>query len=262
VGSSMTLTTKQAQTVQYCDVVATDYPTILQKMGLQNATVEPIHYDTWTAVARWIAQPWATILLLAIGFALVIVELMTMHSWGIAGIIGGIIVLLIFAAHIAVGNAGWIGLILFVAGLFFLMFETHILPGHGVSAIVGVALMTIGMYFALGGSQHGGAYAVAGALMTTVGIMVAFFVYLPKSRIWNKLGQPLKQSAGAGYVVSEDYTEFLGKTGTTTTLLRPSGTAEIDGIKLPVVSEGEFIPAGTSVQVILVQGNRIVVAKA
>jgi membrane-bound serine protease (ClpP class) len=259
VGSPLTTTTKQAQTVQYCDVVATDYPTILQKMGLQNASIVPIQFDTWTAVARWIAQPWATILLLAIGLALVIIELMTMHSWGIAGIIGAVIVLLIFAAHIAVGNASWIGLILFLIGCFFLLFETHILPGHGVSAMVGLVLITVGMYFALGGSQHGGIYAVAGALMTTVAIMVAFFIYLPKSRIWTKIGQPLKQSASAGYVASEDYTEFLGQIGTTVTLLRPSGTAEFEGIRLPVVSEGDFIPAGTPVQVILVQGNRIVV---
>jgi len=90
---------------------------------------------------------------------------------------------------------------------------------------------------------------------------VAFFIYLPKSKVWTKFGQQTRQTASAGYVASEDYTEFLGKSGTATTLLRPSGTAEIDGVKLAVVSEGEFIPAGTSVQVILVQGNRIVVGK-
>jgi len=261
VGSAMTLTTKQAQAVQYCDVVATDYPAVLQKMGLQNATIEPIQFNFWTAAARWIAQPWATILLLAIGIALVILEMLTMHSWGLAGIAGGIIVLLIFAAHIAVGNGSWIGLILFVAGLICLVFEVHILPGHGISAIIGLILITVGMYFALGGSQGGGWYTVAAAMMTTVGIMVAFFIYLPKSKVWAKLGQPMRQSASAGYVASEDYTEFLGRSGTATTLLRPSGTAEIDGVKLPVVSEGEFIPAGTSVHVILVQGNRIVVSK-
>lgn len=262
VGSPMTLTTKQAQSVQYCDVVATDYPTVLQKMGLQNASIQPIQFDWWTAMARWIVQPWATILLLALGLTLVIVELMTMHSWGIAGIIGGIIVVLIFAAHIAVGHAGWIGLILFATGVVFLLFETHILPGHGVSAIIGLILITVGMYFALGGSEHGGIYSVAGALMTTVALMTAFFIYLPKSRIWTKIGQPLKQSAASGYVVSDDYTEFLGKFGTAVTLLRPSGSAEFDGIRLPVVTEGDFIPAGTPVQVIVVQGNRIVVATA
>jgi membrane-bound serine protease (ClpP class) len=117
------------------------------------------------------------------------------------------------------------------------------------------------MYYALGGEQHGGWYTVAAALMTTAGIMIAFFIYLPKSRVWSKLGQPMRQTASAGYVASDDYTDFLGKTGAAVTLLRPSGTAEIDGIKLAVVSESEFIPAGTPVRVIVVQGNRIVVER-
>ena len=43
------------------------------------------------------------------------------------------------------------------------------------------------------------------------------------------------------------------------TLLRPSGTAEFDGVRLPVVSDGEFVSPGTAVQVVTVQGNRIVV---
>jgi len=234
-------------------------PTVLQKMGLQNASVEPIQFNFWIAAARWIAQPWATIFLLALGIALIIIELLTLHTWGMAGIAGGLIVLMIFAAHIAVGNGSWIGLILFIAGLICLIFETHILPGHGISAIIGLILVTVGMYYALGGPQGGGWYTVLSALMTTVGIMVAFFIYLPRSKVWNKLGQPMRQSASAGYVASEDYTDYLGRTGVAVTLLRPSGTAEFEGVKLPVVSEGEFIPAGTSVQVILVQGNRIVV---
>ncbi len=52
---------------------------------------------------------------------------------------------------------------------------------------------------------------------------------------------------------------FLGQRGVAVTLLRPSGTAEFDGVRLPIVSDGEFVPPGTSVQVVTMQGNRIVV---
>jgi membrane-bound serine protease (ClpP class) len=255
----LTLTTKQAQGVQFADVVATDTPAILAKMGLQNASVTPIEYDAWTGVAQWIVQPWATILLLAVGLTLVIIEMMTLHSWGLAGIIGAVLVLLIFAAHIAVGHGSWIGILLVLAGLVFLLFETHILPGHGVSAIVGLILVTIGMFLALGGTQGNALFSLGASMLTTIAIIIAFFLYLPKSRVWAKMGQPGRQTASAGYVASDDYTGFLGRVGTATTLLRPSGTAEFDGIKLPVVSEGEFISAGTPVEVIIVQGNRIVV---
>ena len=52
---------------------------------------------------------------------------------------------------------------------------------------------------------------------------------------------------------------FLGKEGETTTVCRPTGMAEFDGVKLNVVSEGEFLPAGTRVRIVQVEGSRIVV---
>jgi len=46
-----------------------------------------------------------------------------------------------------------------------------------------------------------------------------------------------------------------------TTVLRPSGIVNFDGIKLDVVSEGEFIQPGSKVKIIKVEGRRIVVKK-
>jgi membrane-bound serine protease (ClpP class) len=258
---SLTLTTKQAQSVGYCDVVAVDYPDVLAKMGLGSASLTSVHLDTWTSIALWVSQPWATIVLLGLGLALVIVEVMTWHSWGLAGLTGGALVLLIFAAHITVGTATWVGVVLFLAGVALMVFEAH-LPGHGLAVLGGLVLVFVGMYYALGGAQTGALYSAAAALLTTIALIVAFFIYLPRSPVWKKIGQPMRQSAAAGYVSSEDYTGFLGHIGTAATLLRPSGTAEIQGIRLAVVSEGEFIPAGTSIQVVLVQGSRIVVRAA
>ncbi|MDQ2800525.1 MAG: hypothetical protein M3Y13_12910 [Armatimonadota bacterium] len=257
-GDRLTLTTNQAQSVGFCDVAAPDYPQVLAKMGLANAQLVPVHLDAWTATALWISQPWATILLLALGMALVVIEMMTLHSWGVAGIFGGALTLLIFAAHITVGTATWVGVVLFLAGLALILFEAH-LPGHGLAVLAGLVLAFLGMYFALGGAQTGALYSAGAALLTTVGLVIAFFLYLPKSPVWKRLGQPLRQSAASGYVSSDDYTAFLGRVGTAATLLRPSGTAEIDGIRLPVVTEGDFIAQGTRIQVVLVQGNRLVV---
>ena len=46
-----------------------------------------------------------------------------------------------------------------------------------------------------------------------------------------------------------------------TTALRPSGHVEIDGVKLNVVSGGEFIAEGERVKVVSVEGNRIQVSR-
>ncbi|WML34888.1 NfeD family protein [Clostridium sp. OS1-26] len=47
--------------------------------------------------------------------------------------------------------------------------------------------------------------------------------------------------------------------GTTLTILRPAGIADVNGIKLDVVSEGEFISKDRKIEIIKVEGRRIVV---
>ncbi|WP_238473393.1 NfeD family protein [Desulforamulus profundi] len=43
------------------------------------------------------------------------------------------------------------------------------------------------------------------------------------------------------------------------TPLRPAGTALIDGKRVDVVTEGEFIMPGTPVLVVMVEGTRVIV---
>ena len=57
----------------------------------------------------------------------------------------------------------------------------------------------------------------------------------------------------------EKLNDLLSAEGVTTTTLRPSGTANINGNKVDVVSEGEMILKNTKIKVIDVKGNRIVV---
>ena len=64
-----------------------------------------------------------------------------------------------------------------------------------------------------------------------------------------------------GYVATKDMEVFVGKEGKTTTVLRPSGMAEFDGVKLNVVADGEYIPKDVEVRVDHVEGARIVVRR-
>ncbi len=260
-GDPLTLTATQAQGVGYADSISALPSGVLAKMGpsLVGAQLVPVDLSFWNTVALWVTQPWATVLILAIGLALMITEILTLHSWGVAGIFGGLLVALIFAAYITVGAATWVGVLLFLAGAALLLLETHVLPGHGWPAFTGLALIFAGLFYALGGPANGALYPATTALFMTLAILAAFFLYLPRSGVWKRIGLPLRQTALGGYVSSDDYTSYLGQFGTAVTLLRPSGTAEIDGVRLSVVSEGEFVAPGTQVQVVMVQGSRIVV---
>ena len=50
-------------------------------------------------------------------------------------------------------------------------------------------------------------------------------------------------------------------TGVTTTVLRPTGMAEFEGVKLNVVADGEYIPKDARVRVDHVEGARVVVRR-
>ena len=60
----------------------------------------------------------------------------------------------------------------------------------------------------------------------------------------------------------EQLGQFLGKTGTALSPLRPAGSIDCGGSRLDVVTRGEFIDKGASVVVIEVVGSRIVVKAA
>ena len=58
---------------------------------------------------------------------------------------------------------------------------------------------------------------------------------------------------------NEEVNALVGKEGEAITVLNPVGTAEFDGVRLSVVSEGSYLEKGARVKVLLVEGNRIVV---
>ena len=70
------------------------------------------------------------------------------------------------------------------------------------------------------------------------------------------------QTRDEGFVAQDELTGFVGRTGTTATVLRPAGIADFDGIRLNVVSQGAFIAKGEKVVIRQVEGARVLVEKA
>ena len=62
--------------------------------------------------------------------------------------------------------------------------------------------------------------------------------------------------------VPADLEQLVGKKGITITRCRPSGVAEIDGRRVDVVGEGMMIDNNCPVEVVDVEGNRVVVRRA
>jgi len=82
--------------------------------------------------------------------------------------------------------------------------------------------------------------------------------YLPKSKYSSALILKKVLDSDTGYI-SECQKELINKTGEARTILRPAGKVMIENKLIDVVTQGEFIEAGTMVKVIATDNNRIIV---
>ena len=135
-------------------------------------------------------------------------------------------------------------LILLLVGVGLLVFEMYI-PGFGVPGTLGIGSLVMGFVVLKPSMEQGLLLFVVLAAVLCVALSLAL------------KDVALDPNAAA----SNDLNYFIGKTGVTRTALRPAGMAEFDGVKLNVVSDGEFIGQGVPIRVQKVAGNRIVVAE-
>ena len=94
----------------------------------------------------------------------------------------------------------------------------------------------------------GGMLAMSSASVLSGGA----FWWLWKSGAWNQfiLSSSLRTDDKQIARESEQRARYLGKKGTAVTPLRPTGIAEFDGERIEVVTEGDFISAGSRVKVV------------
>lgn len=153
-------------------------------------------------------------------------------------------------------------IICFLTGIGFLILECF-MPGFGVPGITGCVLEVIALVITW--FNHG-PMATLGLLLIVLAVLAIAISTslrsLSKGKLRNsKLVLNETESNEAGYRSAEDLKVFLGCEGTTSTVLRPAGIADFDGVRMNVSSEGDYIPAGTKVRIISVEGQKILVRK-
>ena len=84
---------------------------------------------------------------------------------------------------------------------------------------------------------------------------------LPKFAAFQRLvlAEELHASEGDPSASRDTDNELVGKEGVTMSYLRPSGIAMIDGQRLNVIADGEFIEAQRPIKIVEARGSRVVV---
>jgi membrane-bound serine protease (ClpP class) len=264
-GKLLTLTTEEALAHKLIDFRADTIESALQQLGIEKAELRRASPNWAENVVRFLTHPVVSSLLITIAIFGIIVELRT-PGFGVPGGLGIASLALFFWGHWLVQLAGWEELLLALSGVILLVLEVFVIPGFGIAGVLGIAALLAALILSVVGAGATSEVILEAALRMVFSLLVAIAAslailrFLPRLPFGRRL--VLKADLGTGHShgsAPDGDLRWLGKKGRASSPLRPAGIAEIEGERVDVVSEGELIDAGQSVEVTRVDGNRIVV---
>ena len=267
-GKLLTLTTDEALKNKLIDFRAETLESALEQLGLGGAEIRRASPNWAENLVRILTHPVVSSLLITVGILGIIIEIRT-PGFGVPGAVGISSLSLFLWGHWLVQLAGWEELLLVAGGLIFLLIESFFIPGFGIVGALGIVAVLAGLALSMVGAGVTTATVLLAAARVVVSLLVALIAsllllrFLPHLPFGRRLILSTGLAAAEGYASApESDSHWLGRLGRASSTLRPAGIAEIDGQRVDVVSDGELIDAGESIEVTRVDGNRIVVRRA
>jgi len=263
---------RDAETLGLVEFLADDFAVVRQHYQLtdEGQVIEP----TWAHLfIERLASPRFAALLLFIAWFALMFEFMTPAITG-AGFVSAVCFLLYFWSQFLHGTAGWLEILLFVAGLTGVLLEVFVLPGVGIFGFGGgililASIVLASQTFVIPRNQY-----QLEQLPQSLGVLIAGITgaavalglirhMLPRAPFFRRLmlSAPDAQSSAdqSRREAIVDFSYLVGRRGESVTQLTPAGKARIGELVVNVISEGNVIPRGKSIEVIEALGNRIIV---
>ncbi|MHB9295147.1 putative membrane-bound serine protease (ClpP class) [Pillotina sp. SPG140] len=208
--------------------------------------------------------------LIILGISMIFLEI---HSpgFGIPGTTAIIAFALVFGASAFIGTLDSAEIILFLIGLSLLAIELFVLPGFGIAGMSGIVLIGLALVLSMQdfiipqfdwqwGMLGRNVVVVIAALCAALAGIALLMLAGPRIHLFNVFIQHGRITGTAGGDdCGSDFDFLVDNTGITRSILRPVGTADINGSRYSVESDGTFIEQGTLIKVHRVIGNRIIV---
>ena len=267
-GKLLTLTTQEALKLKVADSQANDLHAVLQFLKLSDAEIRHAS-ETWAeSLVRFLTHPVVSSLLMTVGILGIMLE-MRVPGFGVPGALGLISLALFFWGHGLVQLAGLEEFLLVGIGLILVGLEIFVIPGFGIAGILGIIALMGGLGLSLIGTGATWDSTLSALGQVAFSILVAILAtlillrYFPRLPFGKRLILETNLQAQEGYESSPaaDH-RWLGKQGIAVSDLHPSGIARFDGERVDVVSDGTFIQAGQPLEVVRIDGNRVVVRLA
>ena len=229
-------------------------------------------------LALWITRFGA--LFLGLGLMFVFIEIKT-PGFGVFGIAGIALLCVYCFGHYVAGLASVVEIVMIFIGLILIALEVFVVPGFGITGISGITLTVLGVVMAvvpslprvpaLPGLENSlwsdilqpAIVHLGTAIFVIVGSFWLLHSLLKRTKAYNTIFSQAKLDNNEGYVGVnvEENNSLIGCVGTALSVLRPAGMVLINGKRVDVVTSGDFIPEGTTVKVIAVNGASVIVEK-
>ena len=278
-GNVLTLTTIEAIELGFCEGQAMNLEEVIKLAGIENYRIEEFKPGGTEKIIQFLINPVVSGLLIMIIIGGLYFEL---QSPGVGFPLAAAIMaaILYFAPLYLEGlQANW-QIVVFVGGIVLIIVEIFAIPGFGVTGVLGVAGIVIGLTFTMidkvtfefGPAPDGSGIQAAMASFTivVVSIFSSFIISLWLSKklfspnnLFGKLALQKTQNVDEGYISfdSKKQKSLIGAKGKAHTVLRPSGKVVINDEIYDARSEIGYIAKGSDIRVVKDEAGQLYVLK-
>lgn len=204
-----------------------------------------------------IEAAWLALFITGLGTMFLFGEVLV-NMRGIFGVIGLGLVMMYFLSYLTT-SMFFVMVVVYIISLVLIIIDGKIVNDGSLATIGGVLML-----FTVGISAPDwvtGVYGISGVLLGTFASFF-FLKVFPKRDMWSKIALVDQLSSEQGYnSMNESYRHLIGEEGKTLTDLRPVGTIRVGEQEYSAVSNGHWIEKGNKVEVIQVDGTKILVKK-
>lgn len=250
-----------------------DFAELVRIYGAAGASVTKAETSWSEETVRFLNSMPVASLLMMVGLAALYFAFKT-PGLGLPEGVAAVCFVILFGSKYLAGLANEWEIVIFVLGVAFLAVEVFVLPGFGVSGVIGIVLIVAALLLSLQDFVFPRApyefrelgyntLCVLGSFLMSLVLFCTIVRSMPKMPYLSKLVLQTAEHAEAGFTqASAERRSLVGRVGFAVSMLRPAGRAEIDDEMVDVVAEGDYVEKGTRIEVIEVKGNRVVVRRA
>lgn len=245
---------------------------------IPNVIIDSYRMDWKTRFFVLLAHPVVSSLLM-LGLMMGFYFELSHPGFGFPGILGAVCLFLIILSSLSLEIANWLEVILLVTGLLVIVVDLFLLPTFGLLGFIGVILFIVGLFGMMLPQIGSVDFDFDTKTLNSAGIdffkrlawlsgtMVIGFICIlfvaryvtPSIAAWSRL--VLIGNEQEGYIAGEDPKNLpdLGSKGEVFATLRPAGKIFINNKILDAITAGNFIDKGTPIEVVRLEGSVIVV---